>query len=298
MFDQARLLTADDKASETERLVALPLLGREAKKRDEDVKRLAELVVPQNSAALQSAAIATLGRIGDARVSELLTVGWTAHSPGIKGQIFDVLLSRDAWQSQLLDLVEKKAIPANEVDTTRRQRLLTHRQEQIRTRAAKLFDGAISADRRKVLDDYKASETLVGNVQRGKAVFAKSCAICHRVEGVGHIVGPELQALSNKSPLYLLTEILDPNRNVDSRYLAYAAVTRSGRSLTGLLASESATSITLRSQEGKEQVLLRSELEELQSTGKSLMPEGLEKELSKQDLADLIAYLTAQRPPG
>jgi putative membrane-bound dehydrogenase-like protein len=298
MFDHARLLTADDKASEGERLVALPLLGREAKKRDEDVKRLAGLVMPQNSAALQSAAIATLGRIGDARVSELLTAGWNAHSPGIKGQILDVLLSRDAWQSQLLDLVEKKTIPANEVDTTRRQRLLTHRQEQMRTRAAKLFDGATSADRRKVLDDYKEVATLVGNVQRGKAVFAKSCAICHRVEGAGHAVGPDLQALSNKSPLYLLTEILDPNRNVDSRYFSYAAVTRSGRSLTGLLASESATSITLRSQEGKEQVLLRSELEELQSTGKSLMPEGLEKELLKQDLADVIAYLTSQRPPG
>jgi putative heme-binding domain-containing protein len=257
------------------------------------VKRLAELVVPQNAAALQLAAVAALGRIADERVPELLTAGWNGHSPALQAQILDVLLSRAGWQNRLLDLVEKKTIPAAEIDAARRQRLLAHRQESIRTRAAKIFEGAINVDRRRVLDEYKELTTLPGDSRRGKAIFAKSCSICHRLEGVGHEIGPDLQALANKSPLSLLAEILDPNRNVDTRYLAYVAVTRSGRSFTGLLASESATSITLRAQEGKNQVLLRSELEELQSTGKSLMPEGLEKDLSKQDVADLIAYLTS-----
>ncbi len=298
MFVQARTTAADSKAAEKDRLLALALLGRDTKKRNDDMKQLAQLLVPQNSAALQSGAVAALGRVADPRVPELLTASWNAHSPALKGQILDVLLSRDSWQPRLLDLIEKKTIPAAEIDAARRQRLLAHRQETIRTRAAKVFEGAINADRRKVLDDYKEVEMLAGDSRRGKAVFAKSCSICHRIESVGHEVGPDLQALSNKSPLYLLTEILDPNRNVDSRYLAYVAVTRSGRTFSGLLASESATSITLRAQEGKEQVLLRSELDELQSSGKSLMPEGLEKELSKQDLADVIAYLTAAKPPG
>jgi len=295
MFVQARTTAADAKAAEKDRLLALALLGRDTSKRHDDMKQLAQLLVPQNSAALQSGAVATLGRIADPRVPELMTGGWSAHSPALKGQILDTLLSRDAWQHQLLELVEKKTIPAAEIDAARRQRLLAHRQETIRTRAAKVFEGAINADRGKVLENYKEVETLAGDSRRGKAVFAKSCSICHRIEGVGHEVGPDLQALSNKSPLYLLTEILDPNRNVDSRYLAYVAVTRSGRTFTGLLASESATSITLRAQEGNEQVLLRSELDELQGSGKSLMPEGLEKELSKQDIADLIAYLNAPR---
>lgn len=293
MFSQARTSAADAHARESERKLSLSLLGRDAKKRDADMKTLSEVIVPQNSAALQSAAVAALGRIADPRVPELLTAGWNAHSPSLKGQILDVLLSRNAWQRQLLDRIENKSIPAAQVDAARRQRLLAHRQEQIRTRAAKLFDGAISADRRKVLDDYKEAVMLAGDSRRGKAIFAKSCSICHRLENAGHAVGPDLQAISNKSPLYLLTEILDPNRNVDTRYLGYNAVTQSGRTFTGLLAGESATSITLRAQEGKEQVLLRSELDELQSSGKSLMPEGLEKELSKQDVADLIAYLTA-----
>src|SRR5262249_15586828 len=112
-----------------------------------------------------------------------------------------------------------------------------------------------------------------------------------------HEVGPDLAAQAGKSPAYWLTEIFDPNRNVDSRYVQYTAVTRRGRTLVGLLTSETATSVTLRAQEGKEEVLLRAELEELASSGKSLMPEGLKKALSKQDVADLIAYVNVITPP-
>src|SRR5205823_6623384 len=78
----------------------------------------------------------------------------------------------------------------------------------------------------------------------------------------------------------------------------YVATTRSGRTFTGILDAETTASITLRGQEGKEQTLLRNELDEFASTGKSLMPEGLEKDLSQQDLADLIAYLTEADQPA
>ncbi len=294
---QARTTTADRKESEKDRLAALPLLGRDPKQRDLDLKRLGELLVPQNSAGLQAAAVAALGRISDDRVPAILTTAWRTHTPSLKGQVLDLLLSRAAWQRQLLDLIDQKTIPAAQVDASRRQRLLTHRDEKIRAQASKVFEGELSPDRRKVLDSYKEAATLTGDGRRGKTLFTKHCVVCHRLENVGHEVGPDLQAVPNKSPLYLLTEILDPNRNVDTRYVAYLAITRAGRTFTGILASESATSITLRTQEGKEQMLLRSELDELQSTSKSLMPEGLEKELSKQDLADLIAYLTSRTGP-
>ena len=122
-------------------------------------------------------------------------------------------------------------------------------------------------------------------------MFARRCALCHQLGTVGVVVGPDLTSVSTKSPDYLLTEILDPNRNVDIRYHEYVAVTKSGKIVTGILSSESAASVTIRSQEGKEQTLLRSDLEDLKSTGKSLMPEGLEKDLSHQDLADVIQFL-------
>lgn len=297
MMNQVRTLARDAEAEEPRRLVALPLLGRDPRQREADLKLLGELLVPQNSAALQSAAAAVLGGIQDARVPALLTERWNTLAPSLKGQVLDLLLSRAAWQGRLLDLIEKKSIPASQIDAARRQRLLAHRDKKIRTRAAKVFEGAISPDRRKVLGDYKEAASLAGDIRRGKAVFAKNCSVCHRLEETGHAVGPDLRALANKSPLYLLTEILDPNRNLDSRYGVYLATTSAGRTFNGILASESATSITLRAQEGKEQVLLRGDLDDLQSTGKSLMPEGLEKEMTKQDLADLLAYLAAQALP-
>jgi putative heme-binding domain-containing protein len=240
---------------------------------------------------LQAATLAALGRMADERAALALTTGWNSFTPTLKSQALDLLLSRNAWQRHLLASIEKGEVPAALVDVKHRERLLESRDQGVRTRAAKLFGGGTNPDRRRVLEAFRAAASLPGDSTRGKGIFTKTCAVCHQLQGVGHVVGPDLTALANKTPEYLLIEILDPNRNVDARYVEYLAVTRDGRTFTGILASESATGITLRAQEGKEQTLLRSELEELRSTGRSLMPEGLEKDLSRQDLADLIAYV-------
>ncbi|MBI3463079.1 MAG: dehydrogenase, partial [Planctomycetes bacterium] len=81
------------------------------------------------------------------------------------------------------------------------------------------------------------------------------------------------------------------------RYLSYVAATTDGRVFSGMLASETGNSITLIGQEGKREVILRKDLEALQSTGRSLMPEGIERDLKPQDFADLFAYLAATGPP-
>ena len=108
---------------------------------------------------------------------------------------------------------------------------------------------------------------------------------------MGVEVGPNLGALKDKTPEALLIAILDPNRAFESRYANFTVATTDGRVLTGMIASETASAVTLRRQEGKEEVLLRSEIEEMSASGQSLMAEGLEKDLSHRDLADLIAFL-------
>jgi putative heme-binding domain-containing protein len=298
MLAAARATAADRRAAEAERLAGLALLGREPAKRADDVALLGKLLGPRHPVAVQSAALAALGRIPDERVASRLLAGWKAFTPAQRPVVLDLLLGRDAWQRRLLAALEKKEVPAGHLDAARRQRLLAHADARLRARAAAVFAGAVSADRQKVLREHRGVLALKGDAGRGKALFAKSCASCHRLEGVGHEVGPDLAALTNKSPEYLLTEILDPNRNVDTRFVQYLVRTRAGRTFTGLLAAETATSITLRGQEGKQQVLLRRDVEELSGTGKSLMPEGLEKDLSRQDLADLLAYLTGPRRKG
>jgi putative heme-binding domain-containing protein len=131
---------------------------------------------------------------------------------------------------------------------------------------------------------------------RGQRVFDQKCASCHVVDGRGFAVGPELRALPDKSPARLLESILDPGRQLDPRYTAYLAVTGDGRLFSGLLAGETDHSVTLRMAESREHTLLRSDLESLRDTGKSLMPEGFENDLSRQDLADLIRFLAELEP--
>ena len=104
-------------------------------------------------------------------------------------------------------------------------------------------------------------------------------------------VGPNLASLTNRSPESLLTAILDPSSSVEARYLNYTAVTTNGKILTGILATETASSLTFIAAQNKSETILRSDIEELRSTGKSLMPEGLEKEATTQDLADIIAFV-------
>jgi putative heme-binding domain-containing protein len=155
-----------------------------------------------------------------------------------------------------------------------------------------VFKSSIDADRAKVVAAYKPALELKGNAAAGKAVFAKHCSACHRLEGVGHDVGANLVAtLGNKSPEDLLVAVFDPNREVDSRFLAYQVTTADERVLTGVVVAETPTSITLRRAEGAEDVILRADLAGLRATAVSLMPVGFEKELKPQDVADLFAYL-------
>jgi putative heme-binding domain-containing protein len=150
------------------------------------------------------------------------------------------------------------------------------------------------SDRQKIVDEYRPALDLKADAARGKMVFKKTCTVCHRLENEGVEVGPDLlSALKTKTREGLVIDILDPSREVDPRYINYLVTTKDGRILTGMIAVESPSSITLRRAEKAEDTVLRNQIDEIQATAKSLMPDELEKQLSKQDLADVIAYLLA-----
>ncbi len=169
--------------------------------------------------------------------------------------------------------------------------LLTYPDETIRGRAARLFSRDRPADRSEVVRSHRDVLNLTGDAAHGKQVFKKECATCHRLEGVGYDLGLPLQTIRNRGRETILLSVLDPNREVNPAYLNYVVITDDGLSLTGMITSETATSITLKRAENQSDTVLRNEIDELVNTGKSIMPEGLERQLSKQDLADLIEYL-------
>jgi putative membrane-bound dehydrogenase-like protein len=296
LFDSARATMADPKAAKEQQLQAIRILGRGLDRQAADVAKLAELLVPQTPADLQAAAIAALGRQRDARVAEVLLSGWKAYGPVQRSQALDVLFQRDEWVEATLEAIERKHVAAAQLDAARRQRLLQHKSAGVRERAAKLFAASIDPNRQKVVDAYESVLSLQGDTKRGVEVFTKNCATCHKLGGVGHEVGPDLASLGDKSPQALLIAILDPNRAVEARYVNYTARTNAGLTYTGVLASETGNSVTLVAPDGKKQVILRTDLDELISSGKSLMPEGLEKEIKPQDMADLIAHVRSVGP--
>lgn len=296
MVDQARARAADSSIVEQERLKFLRFVGYSEADRQRDLELLAGLLAPDQSPSLQQTALRVLSRIADDRVADIVLAEWSSRTPSVKGPILDLLLSRPKWTEKLTSALDSGKVPVNDLDATRRQVLLDHPDAEVRSTAARLFSGATSANRARVLSEYRLALSQRGNAQSGKELFAKHCAGCHRLENVGHGVGPDLAAVVSKPPEYLLQEILDPNRNVDSRYTIYRVLLRDGRIVSGLLAGENATTLTLRGQEGREESVLRSEIEQMQGTGRSLMPEGFEKELSPQAMSDLLAYLASALP--
>jgi putative heme-binding domain-containing protein len=296
LFSAARNLAADSKTHAEERVLAVRLLARGRNHREDDIKLLSELLSPHNPAPVQAAAVTALGHLRDREVPTVLLHGWKSYGPTMRTQVLDVLLARPTWTASVLDAIEHKQVLPFEVDAARRQRLLDSRTTGVRERAAKLFAGAVNTDRLKVVASYRPALELHGDAARGVKVFAKVCAACHQLGGIGNAVGPDLGSLADKSGEALLTAILDPNAAVEARYINYMATTKNGQVFNGLLASESGNSITLVGPDGKSQVLLRSNLDELLSTGKSVMPEGLEKEIAPPDMADLIAFLRSNRP--
>ena len=162
----------------------------------------------------------------------------------------------------------------------------------LRARAEAVFAHQ-ARPRQAVVDSFRPALKEKGDAASGATVFKKVCASCHRLGKEGVEVGPDLATLTDKSPEALLIAILDPNRAFETKYTGFTIATVDGRVLNGLVANESATAVTLRRQDGKEDVLLRSQIEEMAASGQSLMPEGMEKDLKPRDLADLIAFLAS-----
>jgi putative membrane-bound dehydrogenase-like protein len=288
IFQAARRSAHDRKAPLAERIEAMRLLGRGPDRAREDQATLAGLLGPQNPEELQAAAVSALGRLAD---PDALLKEWKGYTPKLRLRVLEVLLRRPDGPKAALDALASRRILPQDVPLTARRRLLEHPTKEVRTRAERLFTDLVNPDRNRVVVSYEAALRLKGDPARGLRVFARTCAVCHRLGLVGQAVGPDLAADRAKPPEWFLPAIFDPSRAVEAQYLNYTALTRDGKLFSGVLAEEGGNSITLIGPTGERHVLLRANLDELASTGKSFMPDGLEKELTPQDTADVIAHL-------
>ena len=295
---QAETIVSDPAATPALRLSALRFAASFQRKLA-GTDWLKRCLAPQEPVELQLAAVnaATSQAFSDAPA--ILLAGWQSHSPALRRRILESLLSRAEWTNEICGAIELKVIEPGQLDVDLRRRLVEYPSLPIRDRAKALLSTPSDANRTAIVGAYQEVAKLSGSEEKGRELFvSKKCANCHVAEGKGHSVGPDLASLADRSANTLLIAIFDPNRAVEQKYVEYLVATTDGRQLVGMLRRETPGHVILAAAENREFTISRGEIEEMRASTKSLMPEGLEKDLSKQEVADLIAFIQTQRPPA
>jgi putative membrane-bound dehydrogenase-like protein len=245
---------------------------------------------PRSERGLQLAAARAVRDQESEGATSLILSAWPSATPAaVRPLLFDALLSRPARLRALVEAIETGSIDPGGLDPGRRQALLRALEGKERDRLQKHFlpEGSRAA----VLDRYRSTGSEGGDAGRGCEVFQKNCASCHRFAGRGRAVGPDLSGIGKKSREELLVALLDPSRAVVEGYEAYSVFLETGELLTGVLASETATALTLRRADGIEDSIPRSAIRSLSATGLSLMPEGIEEVIPPSEMIHLLEFL-------
>ena len=249
---------------------------------------LLDLKQPQE---LQVAAIRTLSGYHDENLASRLLEVFPRVTPPVQYEIIEALANHSSRLPALLDAVAAGQIAAAQITPIRKTLLLNHADEAIRGRARTLIGQDRVTPRQQVIQDYRVALEMPGQGSRGSKVFLRDCATCHKWGDQGHDVGPNLATIRHRRGEEILVGILDPNREVGPNFMQYAVALDDGRVLGAMIAEESAVSVTLKRPDNKQDVVLRQNITEISGTGLSLMPEGLEKKVTPQEMADLLAFL-------
>jgi putative membrane-bound dehydrogenase-like protein len=285
----------DESLSAAERIAAARELAGYRSADVATVETLLEQITPRTPPEIALGFLQALQGSEAPEAGKLILERLPALTPATRAAGLTILLTRPEWTRELLASAEKNQVRLVDLSLDQQRALTEHPNDRIRFRARALLrrGGALpNPDRQKVLEEFLPITKEKGDPVVGKAVFLNQCSKCHVHGTEGTRIGPDLTGMAVHPKDHLLTDILDPSRSVEANFRAYTVTTNAGRIYTGLLASESKTTIELFDAEGKKQTILRQDVEELAATNKSLMPEGFEKLLSRKDLTNLLEFLT------
>lgn len=246
---------------------------------------------PSSTSDVQLAALEALGSYRELAVADMLIEAWPKMTPTLRDKATTILLSRTDRIAKLLDAIEAKKITPAQLSVAAKATLGRQKTPALTERIAKLIGDGSSSNRKEVIAKYASVMTMTGDVTRGAKIYETACMVCHKFADKGSDVGPHLGTIKAWTAEQLVTNILDPNREVSPNFALYLVETNDGRTLSGLITSETAGNLTLKRADGGTDTVLRSEIKSLTSPGISLMPEGLEAAITPQQMADLIAFL-------
>lgn len=289
MIDRAQSMARDGNAKVDQRVDAVKTLTIDSYAASGTT--LTSLLSPDEPQPLQMAALRAFRQYSIGEVAEDVIAKWAGLSPALRAEAIELLLSRETWALTCLNAIEDGVVERAAFDSTHIARLRSHAEDIIRELANRVFDAGSTVEREAVVARYQPALSMEGNVDRGKAFFGENCAACHRFGNVGNDVGPNLSGFAQGGPEKIVVNVLDPNSEVNPQYLSYTIETNDFEMHSGVVASETATSVTLKRANGVTDTILRINIDRMQSDGRSLMPEGWEDAIDVQGMADLIAYL-------
>lgn len=249
------------------------------------------LLTPQEQPVVKLAALRVLNLVPSTGVSEYIVEHWAGLTKEIRDAAIHVFMSDTARMRILIVAMEQNKIPANSVSFWTSIALMQVADDQLRERARAVFTKN-AEEAKKIAQSYQASLSLNGDPEKGKTVYMQNCALCHQMKGKdGVAFGPDLSTIHNWKKEDILANILDPNLSIMAGYDLWEIKLTNGEVVQGIMAQETGSAITIKNVGNVERTINRSDIQSLQSLNVSAMTVGLEKNITKEQMADLIAYL-------
>jgi putative heme-binding domain-containing protein len=266
-------------------------------------------VAPTQLAEAKPVLLGLIGESGDVGIEALRALAgfdgkdvtvtvlgrWQSLPPGHRTEAINLLASRRDGARQLLAAVAAGTVEKTSLNANTVLRLRAFKDAKLNADVERVWGKVrdTPAELNKLIDTMRGELAAgPGSFSRGKVVFDNQCAKCHRFEGRGHTVGPELDG-AGRDVEYLLVNVLDPNRVVGQPYFIRRLTLKNGRIEEGLLAAEDPQTIMLKGENDARRVFARADVAEIEVVERSMMPEGLDKAMSVQDFRDLVRYVMA-----
>lgn len=292
--DKLFAVSLDQSAEADSRLSSWDQAIRLSPASDKIIKAAQSLFTPQLSPELGSKAIDSLRAARIEGLSKALLELRGSLGPQLAADILTLLLSRADLTQQLLDAIEAGQIQFSDLQLDQRQAVMNHPDKSIASRANDLMKqrgATFNSDRQALLEDWMPVTEMKGDLNNGIAMYKKHCSQCHKHGDIGNAIGPNLTGMAVHPKEEILMNIMDPSRSVENNFRTYQILTADGQTITGMLAGESSNALRLINTQGKEEQVLREDIETMKASVKSLMPEGFESSISRQEMADLLTFL-------
>lgn len=290
LLAQVDTIMANAAAPMEQRLACIPLLSQRTWEQAQPVMRT--LLGDDQPLEVSSAALAVLKKFPADKTASLLYELLPKLGPVARLEIVKMLTSSGKTVKDFFERIDRGEVPKAFVDAETRWRYLRPN-NPLYSLAEKIF-GKPSNDRAAVITSYADALKLKGDSTKGHQIFSTVCIACHKLKGEGVDVAPDITDVKIKEKEALLSDILDPNRIVEARWMAYQIDTKDGRVVAGIVSSESTAEVTIKLAGGLAEAVPRSNIAKMKCLDVSLMPVGLEAGISKEQMADLLAFLKGE----